>query len=887
MGGPASLLLWNICYDPIVAAAAGPAYVDDLAQLTAGAGPTIVAHYTLLCAGARAGLRVGSHSCQTVRAAEVPREVVEGLAALPVTLTCSIPPATNGDRYRIEVRGLPSSVLCRLGVELGGQDWCSGLACHQAMCNCTTKTALVPAGDAGAWQAASHSGPFGSEAVKLGAVHLGAWVTGGTLGTGRAGAAARQAVKTGTWQKPTRGVIERATTLGSRPGGLGLKAWQWNIGCASMTLHAARICPPPTQHANDLLRAMAALFRTQGWAPAWLPCALRLLGVRGAPRCPGALAMATGAAAARLSDSWAGGAADAEQAAALAAVRSTASRAAAGELGVLRAEGAHVERWLNDPAAGRPGGAMYCIALCHTRWAPLRLWLNACSQRKRWLRPAGEAFRLAKLAKHYTAASHIVRLLAGGHWPGGCRPARGPHAERTCARCGHGPPRAVWLSPAQGHGDLAWCCRCSPPWDGKSWIPMPRQGRTPPQRCCASPHAPSSATLMTPPGLRATRTLCGIGEAGSEHLLRWCPAVASAWARLCPGAPALLEAVNQPGPWDPQAAQLIHQASFLHASLLHRSRPGWARSARLLCQQARTSEETGDDGFADEWDAGGSPVRALWHFGWEGDGPGACEACRAHRPHRAWAQRAGPLAAPYDVQAGDVVISRHALHTGGIWPVKGSPWAPPSNVDAAQANARWIAYRCGDCDRHWLRLAAVAPITAGTAVLAAPNDWIVTATPWDQHLYVFGDGSYRASGAGGGKGHGGAAAIAFRAGTRLGSASLPLPSCESAAEAEAHGVALGLGLAQQYREWGSVTIVGDCSTVMAHCAGKGRARDVRALKVLQAALAAAGTSALGAQWACINRADNAAADAFAKAARKSVRPTTHARPGPLARSPNG
>jgi len=240
-----------------------------------------------------------------------------------------------------------------------------------------------------------------------------------------------------------------------------------------MTLYAARICPPPAQHMNDLLRAMAALFRTQGWAPAWLPSALRLLGVRGSPRCPGALALASGAAAARLGDSWAGGAADDAQAADLAAVRNAASRATAGEFGPLHTEGAHVERWLDDPTSGRPGGAMYCIALCHTRWAPLRQWLDACAHRKRWLRPASQAFRLAKLAKHYTAASHIVRLLAGGHWPGGCKPGREPRQERHCIRCGLGPVQAVWLSPTHTHAGLAWCRGCAPP---------PRLGRPGPPR---------------------------------------------------------------------------------------------------------------------------------------------------------------------------------------------------------------------------------------------------------------------------------------------------------------------------------------------------------------------------------------------------------------------
>jgi len=173
--------------------------------------------------------------------------------------------------------------------------------------------------------------------------------------------------------------------------------------------------------------------------------------------------MATGAAAARLGDSWAGGAADSEQAADLVAVRNAASRAATGEFGPLQAEGAHVERWLNDPTVGRPGGAMYRVALCHIRWAPLQQWLDTCTLRKRWLRPGGQAFRLAKQAGHYTAANHIVRLLAGGHWPGGCKPGRGPAGKDPALCAGAALSRLCGAPPPSAHDGLAWCRACSSP----------------------------------------------------------------------------------------------------------------------------------------------------------------------------------------------------------------------------------------------------------------------------------------------------------------------------------------------------------------------------------------------------------------------------------------
>eukprot|EP00974_Lingulodinium_polyedra_P034748 3340138-Lingulodinium_polyedra.AAC.1 len=63
MGGIASALFWHIGYDPIVRAAQGPTYVDDLAGLTVGVEQTLRLHCFLLVAGRAAGLRIATHSC--------------------------------------------------------------------------------------------------------------------------------------------------------------------------------------------------------------------------------------------------------------------------------------------------------------------------------------------------------------------------------------------------------------------------------------------------------------------------------------------------------------------------------------------------------------------------------------------------------------------------------------------------------------------------------------------------------------------------------------------------------------------------------------------------------------------------------------------------------
>jgi len=169
------------------------------------------------------------------------------------------------------------------------------------------------------------------------------------------------------------------------------------------------------------------------------------------------------------------------------------------------------------------------------------------------------------------------------------------------------------------------------------------------------------------------------------------------------------------------------------------------------------------------------------------------------------------------------------------------------------------------------------PIPTGAPITAPPHDWIISATPWDQQVVILCDGSYRGPGADRASGHGGAAAIAYAAGVEVGRTCVTLPTCGSAVEAEAHGISLALALAQRHRRWGPVLIAGDCAATINHCAGRGRVRDPHALTILQAALERDGAAAIAAHWACINRADNEAADALAKASEAGGRAPERAR----------
>eukprot|EP00974_Lingulodinium_polyedra_P060936 5876391-Lingulodinium_polyedra.AAC.1 len=71
MGNAPSMLLWAIGYDPVVEAAQGATYVDDMAGLTLGVEQTLRLPFILMVASHAAGLRIASHSCVTVYARSV------------------------------------------------------------------------------------------------------------------------------------------------------------------------------------------------------------------------------------------------------------------------------------------------------------------------------------------------------------------------------------------------------------------------------------------------------------------------------------------------------------------------------------------------------------------------------------------------------------------------------------------------------------------------------------------------------------------------------------------------------------------------------------------------------------------------------------------------
>ena len=117
MGGTASLFIWNLAFDPVVAAmrsatgARPPTYVDDLAALVRG--PKQAAQIFLLAAGHCAGLLTKGRTCGGVQVNWNRTEIRHALEAFPLDI--------KGDGDNVTCQGMCPEYLTRILQSIIGQ----------------------------------------------------------------------------------------------------------------------------------------------------------------------------------------------------------------------------------------------------------------------------------------------------------------------------------------------------------------------------------------------------------------------------------------------------------------------------------------------------------------------------------------------------------------------------------------------------------------------------------------------------------------------------------------------------------------------------------------------------------------------------------------------
>ena len=776
MGGTASPLLWCMSYDPIVEGlmvALGipaPTYVDDLAGLILGPQQALRASFYLTFASWAAGLEVSAHHCRRLEFRSDSPELRSACSRLLVATSVS----SGGQRH---VSGMPLPLLRDIleslapGITAGCRD-------IVLPCQCSMKTALVPARHHDAWRVVMDATPFGSSSVKALWPYLGAAVTScvadpsSPLRHGLANPSLHvrrervgdpaswcpamiQHLVKATWRRAEERMTHRASIIAGANASFGRRALMWNAYADSLVPYPARVAPPHDATLRKLVEAQRrAMQAGTPWCP---PFALTALGVlyniSGAPRCPLASSAALTAWAHVSGDPWGPSPTRVEQAEQwhLAVRHADQFRVAGLDLPEVpdrvRRAGDSLLQVANNlfrdphgPVRRTIGRSLYTVQwhrLHHRRYLA---WIATRSRKRRWAVGDSEEWGALSEAPNATDAARTLRLLCNalpGRARWRCGTQRRPH---TCSSCGTRQVHLVWRSPSPpearpGDDGLAWCLSCMPgDMSTESWAYLP-DCMLPPPLLQAS-QRPHSSQLLSRldlgPSTFGSCPLCGYGEAGAEHIWQWCPAVVLAWRRCGSGLGwrhALLGRGSSPRMLITVASQTV----FLYTSLLGRSSLSAMEAANRITAavHALNMGDPPEEEYSDAVGASDAPVLRL--AAWS-PRPG-CSLCQHSGDRLCTTSRAGPggregqayspgpqwhAAQPVvraRVEVGRILATLYSPTTPAAWMLATTGWWPaPRAVAADRATCAWHRQRCSNCGTHEARLVARVALSRGQEV---------------------------------------------------------------------------------------------------------------------------------------------------------------------------
>ena len=686
-----------------------------------------------------------------------------------------------------------------------------------------------------------------------------------------------------------------------------MRAQLWTTYIASLAPYPAHvvIMDAPLEAKARACFSEAFGLGTPRWLPASLLSGLGILyQVPGAPRCLVSAARGVAAGAALRGEFWGPPPALREALALLARLQHWADTfpppllQARGRSALLTpAAAALTLRAVRDghtPAAGvRVGQALYVAAWAEEHYTTARGWLTHHSLLRAWAPSLGTEWALLGGATGLTAAFHILRLLCNG-LPGRARrrpnDLRQPHICTACS----GPACAVWATTSPLGAGAEWCVPCLGAWATSSerWAALP-------DACLHPDLIPRAAAIRQALGpfphpltpiisMFGCCPLCGLGEAGAEHLWTWCAAVSLAWSKARPATAPITfaSACLDPGDHTAAIAQFCHQISYWYSIAVWTPPLGIVRTVSLVMRSLRRVNNPGDvddDEAAHEhppFDAA-APPDDLWTRSNR-----RCPAClpslrllpRLHGSGRSAAasscDRVGVIQRA--LVTCTAAIQGHpalVLHSEGAlsgWMPPGSRWLPPPRVvSRGGANAEWHEHWCWQCRHYAARLipnAHLAPnveITVPRALTPGPDDGLL---PFE----ITFDGGARSIG-GRPKVAGGGAILwgwAHDGGTprALASIVVALPQEDDTMLAESFACCRGLASLCDVRLHGhpkAVRIVGDNLPVVRFGASTGRLRNLRHSASLSAQLGSTLSAGWRLTWNGVRRQFNKGADSLA------------------------
>jgi hypothetical protein len=387
--------------------------------------------------------------------------------------------------------------------------------------------------------------------------------------------------------------------------------------------------------------------------------------------------------------------------------------------------------------------------------------------------------------------------------------------------------------------------------------------------------------------------LCGLGEAGAEHLLGWCPAVAAAWHQLHPGARSFTDAVLRPGAEAQTTAHFLHQVCFLYSATMGRAVLSATDAARRLARAtaASTADDPDDlpadtlslsDRLTPSTAALEQVQRRTTYSAWSTRRP-ACPRC-ALAPPRHSAIRAGAADTIRSAQLGTQPAELRAAATGmhlpgarlavlwaddhpAAWCVPGEGWIPEPRA-THYPTASWSMTQCPACGAHRAILTADQPLPPGGEI-TVPFRISCHATDGDRPVAAtFDGGARRVRGAW----HAGAGATLWLRSPSgpprcVAQAFLALPHASNAQVAEAMGGRLAMNLLRaSSAPRKSACVAGDNLQAVRFCAGTSRLHGSGLHEHLDQGLADLAVEGWSVVWHAVRRRLNRAADSCATAA---------------------
>ena len=399
----------------------------------------------------------------------------------------------------------------------------------------------------------------------------------------------------------------------------------------------------------------------------------------------------------------------------------------------------------------------------------------------------------------------------------------------------------------------------------------------------------SRSSFDTRPSHFGPCPLCGLDEAGSEHIWQWCSAAKMAWAKCGDGSSwrnALAGHCND----RLRLTIVTSQVVFLYTSLIGRTSATADDSARRIARAVRAIVSTDDIQIEDDDGSGGESLHVD-----AGTWAPSSESARCNRGEQnlcrvtCRGQRAGntqrmddnarvgaTVSARISVDVGRIFATLYADSTPARWMVASSSWWPqPRTTQEAHVNCEWLSRRCRHCGRHEASLFARQPIQAGEELTVPRSLAPRTSAALVPYGVFFDGGTCNREG----NSAAGAGALLWHIHssgppTCIARAILATPGDSSASLAESHACSLALmlltSLAREHWETHGSTLrarlVGDCIPVIRYASAQARFRSANQRAHIDRGLGLVSEIGWNLEWQAVNRRHNSHAHALARIA---------------------